>query len=485
MKHFVFLILLTLAGSVAAPFNPIWGLLLYYSVSILKPQTMWDWSLPVEWPWAKLAAAAAILGVLLNASKLFNRARFSLIVALMFAFLILMTFSTLTAHDPALSQFWLLEYAKVLVMAIIVTLLVERMWHIRALGAVVLVCIGYIGWEANYRYFFDGRMDIYHHGFGDLDNNGAGLMLAMGLPFAYAFAMTASRYWMRIVSVVAGFFILHAMLMTYSRGAMLASIVAVAWLLAHHKPRKQAAAIAAVLALIVAIQAGPEIRERFMLTTQFERDYSAQSRLTSWEAAYEIVKEHPLTGVGIRNSNTYTKNYGADQVGRTIHSQYLQIAADSGIPSLLVYLGLVCASLACMGQARKLVVQKIAQDDPELAWWGRHRLRHMHTVILSCQGSLIVFLFGSVFLSLEVFEMPWMLMGIAAVLPRVVRSEIERMREPVSAEIPEGDDERPATLEPSLAPVPIASGSKSKSKKRKLNRLRSTWILRGKGLPQS
>ena len=67
-------------------------------------------------------------------------------------------------------------------------------------------------------------------------------------------------------------------------------------------------------------------------------DASANSRLTTWRIAWQMAGENPIFGLGIRNSNLYTYDYGADMPGRTIHSQYLQTAADSGLVGLGLYL---------------------------------------------------------------------------------------------------------------------------------------------------
>ena len=475
MKQFILLILMVLVGSTGSLFNPFWGLMLYYTLSVLRPQDLWDWAMPEPWPWSRMAAGAVIVGVFLNLSDIWYRARLGVIPVLLLCYGMLLTFSTLTAHDPGWSQHWLFEYAKVLLLAFITFYVIHRFWHLRVLAAMIVACIGYIAWEANYNYFIDGRLDIFHHGFGDLDNNGAGLMLAMGLPFAYAFAVSASRLWLRALSAVFGLIILHAVLMTYSRGAMLASLVAVLWVLWHHRPRLQAAMIAGALVVAVAFLAGPEIQERFLSTAQFGRDYSAQSRMSSWSAALEIVKEHPLTGVGIRNSNTYTHNYGADHVGRTIHSQYLQIAADSGVPAAMVYITLIFTSLYLMMRSRSMVLDHIEGSPGFVPRPNDARLLQMEKIILGCQASLILFMFGGAFLSLEVFETPWLVIAMAGAMPRIVRHELELMFPTLQ--------EAKAETEPE-APTPVKKTKRNQHDSRGRSRpsiLRWTPTLAGAG----
>ena len=61
--------------------------------------------------------------------------------------------------------------------------------------------------------FFQGRLDVYNRGYGGLDNNGAGLMLAMGIPMAVYAWEGVSRWW-RWLFIAAVPPMLHAVMMT-------------------------------------------------------------------------------------------------------------------------------------------------------------------------------------------------------------------------------------------------------------------------------
>jgi O-antigen ligase len=202
---------------------------------------------------------------------------------------------------------------------------------------------------------------------------------------------------------------------------MLASVIGAAWLLLNHRKRAQAAIIAAVLCVVVLTLAGNEIRDRFLSTSNYENDHSANARFESWSAAWQIATDHPLFGQGIRNSNTFTENYGADRQGRTIHSQYLQIAADSGIPAMAVYGSMMLGALLYTGRARSLCRQA-ARELPEGADDARRvEIENVAMLALGIQASLLSFAFGAIFLSLEVFELPWLLIMVAGLLPMCVR----------------------------------------------------------------
>ena len=184
MKQLAILMAIFVLGSLGSVYHPIWAITLYYLLAVLRPQYMWKWALPVEWRWSFLAAIIVLVSVLLNLSRIVSRLRVNLIVSLTIGYGFWLTISVLTAYDPGTAQAYGFEVGKVLLMAIITGLVVDRIWHIKALAVTLLIVLGYIAWEINSLYLVQGRLDVFHYGYGGLDNNGAGLLLAMGIPFA-------------------------------------------------------------------------------------------------------------------------------------------------------------------------------------------------------------------------------------------------------------------------------------------------------------
>lgn len=475
MKQFIFMILIMSLGTFGAFQHVFWGLLLYYGLAVLRPQYLWAWALPEGWRWSLMAAGAVLLGAIINFPTLASRGRLNAVAVTLIAYSLLVLLSILNAFDPGIAQEWGAEFGKIAIVAIIASIVVDSVWQIDLLGKMILVTTGYIAWEVNSLYVFQGRLDIYRYGYGGLDNNGAGLVVAMGIPFAYAFGLSARHVVTRWGSWFLGLLMLHAMLMSYSRGAMLATLVGAIWLLLHHRPRKQAVLIAAAACLAVSILAGPEIRARFMTTGDYANDPSVNSRFDSWSAAWAIATDNPITGQGLRNSNLFTHKYGADVQGRTIHSQYLQIAADSGIPAMISYIILVGLAILTLSRARTECVaardhldalavreqeRKDAADrkpfllapaptaeasplkpaadvDAEpVVRVDRRQADDMARLMLACQTSLIIFSLGGVFLSLEVFELPWLLIVMAGVAPAAIRRELQAQRDPRTAPPP-------------------------------------------------
>src|SRR5262249_25590829 len=135
---------------------------------------------------------------------------------------------------------------------------VRQVWILMLLAAAAL---GYIAYEVNYQYFVNHYLGIYRNGYGGLDNNGAGLMLAMGVPLCYfTWEGMHSRWrWLFLALIPV---LLHAVLMTYSRGAMVSLIALVPLFFLRGKRRTWLMAFAVGMAFLVPMLAGKEIRER-------------------------------------------------------------------------------------------------------------------------------------------------------------------------------------------------------------------------------
>ena len=447
MKQLLLLTIMTILGAVGALQTPFWGVLLYYTLAVLRPQHLWEWALDGSIRWSLLAAVITLVSFWLHLSKLISRSVLNVMICMILLYALLVLFSTITAFNPQIAQGWAIEYAKVLVIAIVASIVIEHFWQIKLLALMILLMLGYIAWEINFLYFFQGgRLNIFHYGYGGLDNNGAGLLLAMGIPFAYCFALTPTksiwRWWPIIVFALLGLVMMHAVMMTYSRGAMLASSVGIIWVLVHHRPRWQSVSAAVCLILVLALMAGPQIRERFLSTTAYKTDASAQSRFDSWAAAWQIAWENPVLGKGIRNSNQYTVNYGADKMGRTIHNQYLQIAADTGIPAASIYLFMLGYGMWNFRRARMMCRDALKSADDE----DKSTINHASRICLASQASLLIFIFDGMFLSLEMFETPWLLLVMAGVLPRVMRKYLDQMLAPAVEDTQAEDEEGAADV---------------------------------------
>jgi probable O-glycosylation ligase (exosortase A-associated) len=412
MKQLILMIALTMAGTLGTLINgPLWGLTLYYLFAVLRPQYLWKWALPPDVQWSLFVALATLIATALFVFGFYGGAqptksrRLSTGHGMLLGFGLWLVLSYLLAYDQVRAEPIMIDYSKILIMMTVSAFVVREVSHIRLLTFVALLSLCYIGYEVNFMYLVQGYLGIYHNGYGGLDNNGAGLMLAMAIPLCIFIWESDQRWWRWFFAAMVPV-LLHAVLMTYSRGAMVALIV-VAPLLYLRSRRKRMMTVAFImLAMLVPILAGAEIRERFFSVERYQQDNSAQSRLASWRAGFSIAKDHPIFGIGPRNSQAVIFAYGADMQGRVIHSQYVQIAADNGFIGLGWYLCLLGS--AWMGLRRV----RLATKGEETA-----EARRVRALAAGLECSLAVFCTGAIFLSLEVFELPYLFIMLAIQFP--------------------------------------------------------------------
>jgi probable O-glycosylation ligase (exosortase A-associated) len=424
MKQLAFMIVVTLFGTVGVfLISPFTGVYVYYLFAVLRPQAIWDWALEswATFGWSFYVAGATIFAAGLAAVGAFDvaprdadgqpaphrltRAHWAV---LLFGLWIVVTYFTAYYQDDA--EPYLIEYAKIFVMYFVAAVLIRTGRQIWLLFLMVALALGYIAYEVNFKYFFNNNyLGIFHNGYGGLDNNGAGLMLAMGMPACW-FAFEGTRRWWRWGYLTLIPVIIHAVLMTYSRGAMLSMIVVVPLLLIRSRMRvRLLIAVACFVIIALPMFAGPEIRARFLTLEKNDVDESANSRRASWKAAWLMALDHPIAGVGLRNSNRFSYQYGADMEGRTIHSQYLQILADNGFVGLALYLAILIYAWLSLRRARRFLAGR-TDPDAQLA----------RTIAGGLECCLGLYCFGAAFLSLETFELPYLLLLLSAQLPVVI-----------------------------------------------------------------
>jgi probable O-glycosylation ligase (exosortase A-associated) len=413
------MLVLCAAGVGGAAFEPFLSVFVYYHFAVLRPQFLWQWALPQGVAWSFYVAVPALLVAGASLFGAFPRRpprpgeaaplrAWPPVYTWVAAFGVWVSVTCLTARDGSVAWPWFVENWKIFVMLGAAALLVRTFRHVHALYLMAAVSLAYIAFEVNYQYLVNHSLDIWTKGYGGYDNNGAGLMLAMGVPLCY-FAFEGGRRWQRWAFLLLIPLLIHAVLMTYSRGAMLSLFAAAPVAFLRSRRRWLLAGVGLVLAiLLIPVMAGKEIRQRFLTIEHSEVDESANLRRRSWSAAWQMAVENPVFGVGVRNSNLFSYDYGADTPGRTIHNQYLQVAADSGFVGAGLYVGVLASTWLALRRARRAVAGR--RDD---------EARRVHCTAAGVEGALAVFCVGAWFLSLETFELTYLLILLAAQLNRV------------------------------------------------------------------
>ncbi len=145
----------------------------------------------------------------------------------------------------------------------------------------------------------------------------------------------------RYLWLAAALILLLSVAATFTRGAYLAVLTtgflgAVLLLKNSFQPRKLSVFFASTAILIVVLISTP-IGSRLLSTFDFT-DGSVASRVQIWQQTVEIIREKPLLGTGLGN---YSLNFDPLADYRTpyyAHNLYLDIAAETGLISLVLWL---------------------------------------------------------------------------------------------------------------------------------------------------
>lgn len=177
--------------------------------------------------------------------------------------------------------------------------------------------------------------------------------LALALRDSTPRRQTARRLlWLGAVGVFA-----VAILLTGSRGGTL-GMAAVLMLWFARGLARGRIALGAVAAVAIAIYMAPNSpwnRAETRTTLSGEVDASAKGRIDAWRTAERIVERMPFTGVG---AGAFVPAYerfapGDAESARTAHNSFLMIAAELGLPALVLFCFVLIYSFVALGRLAK------------------------------------------------------------------------------------------------------------------------------------
>ncbi len=250
-------------------------------------------------------------------------------------------------------------------------------------------------------------------------NELASVLLAGGV-LAFALGVAAKRASvLRAIAFGSGFLMLLGVLLTLSRGGLLAlGVVAAATVFAAGR-RRGAALTAVLLVSVIAVTyfaafAAPQARERVTNLGQ------GTGRVDLWTIGWRMSQDKPLTGVGLDNFRVSSVHYllqpGAIRrsdfvivAPKQTHNIYLQMLSELGIPGLLMFLGIIGFSLSCAAKAA-LRFRQIGDGEMQLIAWG---------VFVAAMGILAADFFQSTQFSKQL----WLLLSLGPALLAIALRE--------------------------------------------------------------
>ena len=202
--------------------------------------------------------------------------------------------------------------------------------------------------------FMSRRMDVLFNAM----TSGALLMMASMVAAGFLIAPGLDRR-LKIVVGVAVLPVLLGLVMTMTRSAQLGLLVGLGAMLLLVRPKLFGVFLGLLLiATVVLALFGEHLMSPRMwgrLNPQYlVAGENTQSRLEMWRGGLEMVKAHPITGVGDRNLEEIGPDYYTSEIGvyhGHLHNNLIQMAVIWGVPGLILGQAFLFAGLWHLGKS--------------------------------------------------------------------------------------------------------------------------------------
>ena len=288
---------------------------------------------------------------------------------------------------PDVVQAEWVEFAKVWCVALVAGSTLRTWARIRGYMVLLLACFMVYpvrGTLFNYYIYHETMFGRAHwRGLFSNPNDLAGIAL-LQLSLAAALVAAEKSWWVRAGAFVSMAVIPFLVVLTQSRGALIAMGGALVLSLSGQRRRLRLFGIAALLLAITATVAPSSAFERLeglrnatsaKNLKEVDPEGSADQRYEIWRVASSIIHDYPLIGVGtgaypyVHNRYAFRDEFRPTARGRRdTHSTYLNVAAENGIPGLLLLLFLIGHTLWRAARVRKRCEQILPREASQLRW---------------------------------------------------------------------------------------------------------------------
>ena len=379
------------------------GVYAYFLMSIMAPQFIWFWIFDGVRAFT-IAAGTAILVFMwqfFNKKLDFSVYRYKqnvLLVIFWIMFNLSDYFSPLGAFRSATSSALVLDiFNTILIMYFISLPLIttERQLRVLALLFAGLI-LYYVYWsntqyfEWNMRQFNDGRlMGPFKSPY--FDENKFGMLFVTGMPFLLFGVFYFKSLIMRGIFGLGLLFLWHSIILTGSRGALVA--VAVATLASYLIIKSRLMGALLVCGLIAAvIYQGGQLLTRTTATIEVAKsqtETTVDPRVQSWQTGLGLIAKYPILGVGVQRFQEATRIFYPGKIPYVAHNTFLNFAANTGLINGLIYLTFFWLQFKRFKKIRK------RETDPGST---------ISYINNSTMVALVGFYAGSMFLDLIIYE---------------------------------------------------------------------------------
>jgi probable O-glycosylation ligase (exosortase A-associated) len=427
-----FLFLFTLGLFALGLRRPFIWVLAYIYLDIVAPQKI-GWTLMPALPFSLIAFVAAFAGWLLADSK--DGSRFTFRQGLLFALLVYVTASTVSAAFPEFAWGKWDWVWKALVFAIFLPLTLRTKLRIEAailfmvLSAAAIIIPGGIKTMAGGG-GYGAQLFLVNDNSGLYESSTIACVAIAVIPLILWLAKHGTIFppdWrVRLFAAALTFSALLIPVGTATRTGLLCIGVLAMLMLRTVRHRFLYAGLAAAAVLVALPLLPKSYTERMSTIEHHQQDESASTRLAVWNWTLNYAKDHPLGGgfeAYLANSFSYKRKVEDDSgdvtsidtvtvtdKGRAFHSAYFEMLGEQGWPGLGLWLWLQALGLWQMEWVRRRLKKS---DDP-----ADRRFRDLASAL---ENGQVVYLVGALFIGIAFQPFIFMLIALQIALWTMVR----------------------------------------------------------------
>ncbi len=415
------------AGTCAALFNPIAGVVLYILVYHLNPETQW-WGSSIRALGLRTSMTVALatgLGILIRRPRFeYGAQQFqtSYVLALLLGLFALGSLAWgLETSDRGLFQAE--KYVKLMIFLFILIRCVRTPLHYQLVCIAWLIGVAYLGYQAcgGAGRQMGGRLAYGIGGPDFADSSGLAVHLVATLPLIGAMFFMFRSWLGRVFVLATGAMVVNTIVMTRTRNAIVGlGLIAFVGLLSLPRGYRLRGFFAVVIGAVLALQlTDPGWWRRMQTISEYRQDASAIQRIKYWKAAIQMANDYP-TGIGLGNYRYYVRQYVPGlEMRRSAHSTYATCVAELGWVGLGLFLAIIISALLRLRRIRRAAATLPTEVDIHLGRWrGRFHIG-WHTMAL--HAGLIGYLGCAAFTTRLFAEDLWIFIGLTMCLQNVTR----------------------------------------------------------------
>ena len=359
--------------------------------------------------WAEAGIIVAVVGLLMRPQQLRFPAPFWWAMALIAWSLA----TSPSAMAPEIARATAIDRLKVLVVFLVVVNALRTERHLRLYILLILACFMLSPARGTLLNYFSGYTTfgraLWNKIYSNPNDLAAMSLLALGIALAVLFN-TQEQKVVRWCCAGSAFLLVTIILLTQSRGVFIGMCLgmgplAVGLMWGRPKVIASVLALMAVGALLIPGAVWTRLSGIGKLTStstiaQADAEGSASQRWEIQKTAFKIFVDYPVAGVGLGCYPLANKLYSPKLGTRDTHNTYLNLAAELGVPGLLLWLALIASVFRHWRRAKRaLLVSNI--DRLGVA---------MHAIWI--ERAIVGFLVASLFGSYSGITMLYLMLGI-------------------------------------------------------------------------